>query len=141
MDYKEEGRSEQAIRDIASLDSDGDGYFNDVEIAALRHPGNPDDDPSKVPAPYRIYARDELEEMPQHTQFMLMNTHKSGDAYVEYKGVPVENLLDDAGSLSSATGIKVYAADGFDPDTVLGHPAPVPEPGRPVVSGTGIDFR
>jgi hypothetical protein len=62
--------------------------------------------------------------MPQHTQFLLMNTNRSGDEYSQYTGVPVEDLLKDAGVLSSASGITAFAPDGwssyhpleFDPD-------------------------
>jgi hypothetical protein len=48
---------------------------------------------------------------------MLMNTSKGGesglDSYDEYTGVPLEDLLKDAGILDSATGITVFAADGW----------------------------
>jgi hypothetical protein len=125
LDYLNAGRDAQAIRDIAPLDSDADGYSSADEIAALRYPGNPDDDPSKVPAPFRIFTRQELEAMPQHTQFLLMNTSQSGDFYAQYTGVPVGDLLDDADMLASATGIKVYAADGFSQDHPL-DPDPSP---------------
>jgi len=50
-DYWLNGRDQAALAAIGGLDSDGDGYTNAVEIAAIRYPGNADDDPSKVPAP------------------------------------------------------------------------------------------
>ena len=50
--------------------------------------------------------------MPQHTQFMLMNTHKSGDFYAQYTGVTMDRLLHKL-LLPEATGIKVYAPDGL----------------------------
>ncbi len=90
-----------------------DGYSNRDEIAALRFPGNPEDDPSKVAAPYKVITRDELESLPIHNQLMLMNTHKSGDFYAEYSGIPMANLLEYSGMLESATGITVYAPDGW----------------------------
>ena len=93
--YHDNGRNEAAITAIADLDSDGDGYTNGQEIQANRFPGDPDDDPSKVTAPYRIYTREQLEQMSQHTQFLLMNTSRSGDFYAEYSGVPMEDLLKD----------------------------------------------
>jgi len=37
-------------------DADNDGYSNVEEIAALRYPGNPEDDPTKVIAPYRVVS-------------------------------------------------------------------------------------
>ena len=113
MDYLVNGRNQNAIAAIADKDSDGDGYSNAVEIAAIRYPGNAEDDPTKVPAPSRVYTKTQLEAMTQHTQFMLMNTSRSGDFYAQYSGVPVENLLKDAGILGSASGITVFAPDGW----------------------------
>lgn len=121
-DFRDHGRNVAALEAIENLDSDGDTFSNRVEIAAVRFPGNPDDDLTKVPAPYRVYSREELQAMPQHTQFMLMNTHKSGDFYAEYRGVPLADLLDDAGILPQAESIQVVAPDGWcqyhplDPD-------------------------
>jgi len=112
-DFRAHGRDENAFRAIEELDSDGDSFSNTEEIAAVRFPGDPNDDPAKVPAPYRVYDRGQLETMPQHTQFLLMNTHKSGDYYAEYSGVTVAGLLDDAGILPSAENINVFAPDGW----------------------------
>jgi hypothetical protein len=110
--FKSAGRSADAVRTIESEDSDGDGFLNGVEIAAQRFPGDPNDTPAKVPAPYRVYSREGLEELPQHTQFQLMNTHKSADFYASYTGVPLGDLLEGM-LLDSATGIMVYAPDGW----------------------------
>ncbi len=121
-DYRDNGMDGDALITIENQDSDGDSFSNGDEIAAIRFPGDPDDDPAKVPAPYRVYTREALEEMPQHTQFMLMNTHKSGDFYAEYTGVTVADLLDYSGILPEAEGIEVFAPDGWaqyhplDPD-------------------------
>lgn len=112
-DYWTNGRNAAALTAIGSLDSDGDGFSNKEEIAAVRYPGDPDDDPGKVMAPYRIYSRTGLMSLPQHTQFQLMNTHKSSDFYAQYSGVAMSVLLDAAGILPSATGIQVYAPDGW----------------------------
>jgi hypothetical protein len=129
-DYKAAGRNTEAIHAIDDVDSDGDSYSNKDEIQANRYPGDPNDDPSKVPAPYRIYTKAQLEAMNQHTQFLLMNTSRSGDSYAEYTGIPMKDLLDDAGILAgTATGILVYAPDGwsqshpldFDPDIEMYH--------------------
>ena len=111
--YHEAGSDTAAVVAIDPLDSDGDGYSNIDEIAAVRYPGDADDDPTKVEAPYRVYTLAEVEAMPAHTQFMQMNTHKSTDYYAEYTGAPVEYLLEDAGMLSSAVEIHVSAPDGF----------------------------
>ncbi len=113
MAYLIKGRNEKAIRSIAKSDSDGDGYSNEEEIRACRHPGDDTDDPGKVPAPHRVYSMAELQSMPQHTQFLLMNTNRSGDRYSEYTGVIMEDLLQDAGMKSDATGITVFAPDGW----------------------------
>jgi len=113
LDYFTNGRNAAAITAIESLDSDSDGFTNKEEIDAERYPGDSGDDPTLVEAPYRIYTRSELEAMASHTQFLLMNTSRSGDFYAEYTGVPMEDLLNDAGLLDSATGITVYAPDGW----------------------------
>jgi hypothetical protein len=112
-DYLAYGRNVSAIQAIANRDSDSDGYPNAVEIAAIRYPGDPNDTPAKVPAPYRIYTRDQLEQMPQHTQFLLMNASKSTDVYAQYSGVLMGDLLNKAELLPTAMDIYVSAPDGF----------------------------
>ena len=112
-DYKAAGMTAQAISDIDGDNSDGDSYTNAEEIAANTFPGNADDHPGLTPAPYRVYTLGQLESLGGHTQFMLMNTSRSGDFYAEYTGVPMKTLLDDAGILGTATGIWVYAPDGW----------------------------
>lgn len=111
--YNSNGGGGGALAAIENNDADEDGYSNVEEIAALRYPGNPEDDPTKVTAPYRVVSLEQLESMDIQTQFMLMNTHKSGDFYAEYSGVPMADLLDDTGMLESATGITIYAPDGW----------------------------
>lgn len=91
-DYNTAGRTALAIEAIATLDSDGDTFANDVEINAIRYPGDPNDDPTKVPAPYRVFSRAQLEALPQYTEFMLLNASKSTDFYAEYTGVTMEEL-------------------------------------------------
>jgi hypothetical protein len=127
--YHDNGRNTAAIRAIENIDSDGDGYTNIEEIDAARYPGNSADDPGKITAPFRIYTKAQLKALGTHTQFMLMNTSRSGDFYAEYTGVPMEDLLNNAGILPTATGILVYAPDGWsqyhpleiDPDPELYH--------------------
>jgi hypothetical protein len=126
--YLTAGRSEAAVRAIDSADSDGDGYRNVDEIAAVRFPGDATDDPSKVPAPYRVYTMAQIKALPVQTQFLLMNASKSDDSYTTYKGVAVSDLLTNAGVLSSAANIKVYAPDGFS----VYHPL---RPGAAIVPG------
>jgi cytochrome c553 len=112
-DYKTNGRSDVALGTIQNKDSDGDTYSNIDEINATRYPGDANDDPSKVVAPFRIYTKKQLQAMPQHKQFMLMNTTKSGDYYVEYSGVVMENLLKKAGISTAATEVFAYSPDGY----------------------------
>ena len=110
--YKSNGRNAAALLALDSLDSDGDGFPNQTEILALTFPGDKNDDPTKVAAPSRVISLQELEAMPSHTQFLLMNASKSDDSYTNYGGVALENLID-ALMLDSATGITVYSPDGF----------------------------
>ncbi len=125
LDYKTAGRNAAAVKAIENFDSDGDGYSNKIEIAANRYPGDAKDDPTKVPAPSRVFTRGQLEKMPQHTQFMLMNTTKSGDFYAEYTGVTMESLLKKL-MLPSATAVRAISPDGF----AAFHPLyPDPTPG------------
>lgn len=111
--YKANGRDSVALKDIEGQDSDADEYLNKIELDALRFPGDANDDPSKVPAPFRVFSREELEALPGHTQALLMNASKSTDFYAEYTGITMENLLKYAGIQPAATNIKVFAPDGF----------------------------
>ena len=112
--YHDNGRNQDAISRIDSLDSDGDASLNQQEILANSFPGNADDTPYLQMAPSKIYTKSDLQALPQHTQFLLMNTSRSGDFYAQYTGVPLKTLLDDAGILTdSATGITVFAPDGW----------------------------
>jgi hypothetical protein len=117
-DYLAQGRNKAAFKAIEAWDSDGDGFTNIVEINAVRYPGDAADDPTKIVAPFRIFTKAQLQAMPQHTQFMLMNTTKSGDYYVEYSGVVMQDLLNKSGITTNAAKITVYAPDGF----FQGHP-------------------
>jgi len=97
---------------IKDLDSDGDAYANQIEISSVTYPGDAIDNPGNVPAPSLVLSLEKLEQMAQHTQFLLMNASKSDDNYTKYNGVALENLIK-AIKLDSATGITVYAPDGF----------------------------
>ena len=110
--YNSGGRNMAALLAISPLDSDDDGYANEDEISAETYPGDKGDDPDNVPAPSIVLSLEELEQMAQHSQFLLMNASKSDDSYTEYSGVALESLIK-ALMLESATGITVYAPDGF----------------------------
>ncbi len=111
-DYLANGRDPAAFSIIEALDSDGDTYSNKAEIEAIRYPGDAADTPAKVPAPSRVFTLEELENMPQHTQFMMMNASKSDDSYTRYTGVAMEALIKSI-ALNGATGITVFSPDGF----------------------------
>ncbi len=112
--YGAAGRSAGALTSIEGRDSDGDGYTNRQEINAMSYPGDPTDDPTKIPAPSVTYTLRELEALPSHRQFLLMNTSRSGDWYAEYQGVPMLDLLRDAGMNEETTkAITVFAPDGY----------------------------
>jgi len=123
MAYKNAGRNAAAVAQIDGSDSDNDSYSNAVEIAANTFPGDADDYPGLATAPYRIYTLDQLEALGAHTQFLLMNTSRSGDFYAQYTGVPIKDLLDDAGMSDSATGVWVYAPDGWGQNHPLSYDA------------------
>jgi hypothetical protein len=112
-DYLAAGRTSAAVLSIDATDSDLDGFKNGAEIKAIRFPGDATDDPTKIAASYRVYTRAQLMAMTAKTQFLAMNASKSDDAYSNYTGVTMEDLLAASGVLGSATGIKVYAPDGF----------------------------
>jgi hypothetical protein len=113
-DYKNAGRNVSAFASIEGNDSDGDSYTNKQEIDALSYPGDPTDDPTKIPAPSVTYTLGELESLTSHRQFLLMNTTRSGDWYAEYQGVPMLDLLRDAGMIEeTTTAVTVFAPDGY----------------------------
>jgi hypothetical protein len=112
LDYYNHGRGAAAITAIQNLDSDGDSYSNKVEIAALRYPGDANDNPTKVAAPSKVFTLDQIAAMPQHFQFLVMNASKSTDTYSQYGGVVMENFLKPL-MLPSATQVTVLSPDGF----------------------------
>jgi hypothetical protein len=130
--YKNNGRDGASLEEISSFDSDGDTYNNETEIIAGTYPGDKGDNPNNVPAPSIVLSLEELEQMAQHSQFLLMNASKSDDAYTEYSGVALESLIK-ALMLESANGITVYSPDGF----ATYHPfQPVSNPNSYHVFGT-----
>jgi len=118
LDYKRAGRAFEAFRAIEGRDSDGDGHANAAEIADLRHPGDAASRPGLPLAPTVVVGWDEILRMPVHIQFLLMNkTTQQRDEYVTYKGVRIIDLLSAAKVyLTGATGITVFAPDGYSGD-------------------------
>jgi hypothetical protein len=119
--YKRQGRTAEALAAISKMDSDGDGFTNIQEITDLRNPGDPFSRPNQPLAPIVTLSSDSIRELPSHSQFMLMNaSHDLVDVYVTYKGVRVRDLLQAADvDLSGATGITVFAPDGYSIDYTI----------------------
>jgi hypothetical protein len=118
INYKQKGWSEKALGDIAELDSDGDGFSNDEEIAETRYPGNALSKPGQPMAPTVTLDWGQIDSLPQHTQFMLMNTTQEPfDDYTSYSGVRIRDILDAAEvNLAGVSGITVFAPDGYSID-------------------------
>jgi hypothetical protein len=121
IEYKRKGRTSEALAAIAKLDSDGDGASNADEIAALRYPGDPASKPKQALAPTATLTWEQIQKLSRHNQFMLMNTSSEPfDDYAGYSGVTVKDLLRKAGvDLSGATGITVFAPDGYSIDYAM----------------------
>ena len=124
-DYLANGRNAAAFGKISNIDSDGDTYLNNVEISAITYPGDPLDYPGLKQPPQKVYSKQMLESLTQHTQFFLMNANRTTDYYAEYSGVPLRVLLNDAGIalqdkvlpngtvVKKATSVTVFSPDGF----------------------------
>jgi hypothetical protein len=114
--YKKAGRNSAALAAIDKNDSDGDTFSNAREIAELRYPGDSASRPGQPLAPVVTLKFSEIQKLPRKDQFMLMNASSEPfDDYVNYAGVRVKDLLDAAHvDLSGATGITVFAPDGYN---------------------------
>lgn len=114
-DYLDAGRNRSALEGIRQEDSDGDGFSNELEISAGRDPGSRLSMPGQADAPTLTLALDELETLPSHTQFLLVNnTQQRFDDYATYRGVTVRDLFEAYDiDLAGATGITVFAPDGY----------------------------
>jgi hypothetical protein len=116
---------------IAGQDSDGDGYSNAKEISGLRYPGNAASHPGQPLAPAVTLSWNDIRNMERQTQFMLMNASSEPfDDYVAYAGVRIRDVLESAHvSLNGATGITVFAPDGYSIDYTIDDIAgPFPKP-------------
>lgn len=102
-----------AIKAIAGIDSDADGYFNGVEIQALTLPGNKQDYPGLLAAPAIALNMERILQLPDYSEFLLLNASKDQDWYARYRGVKIVDLLRYAGVGKGATGITVFSPDGF----------------------------
>ena len=111
--YLNAGRDQQALRNIEGLDSDADGYINLTEIQALAFPGDPRDYPGLVAAPAVSLNEKQIKKLPDLKEFLFLNASKSQDWYAEYKGVTIWDILQEVKLAPGATGITVFAPDGF----------------------------
>lgn len=136
--YRDAGRTAEAVRAVAALDSDGDGHANGVELGERRFPGNPASRPGLPAVPTRALRLAELRRLPAHSQLLLVNAHtQRNDYYGVYEGVPIRDLLAAVGAEPAGmSGVTVFSADGyrkdFDREAVLG-------PGPPGVFFSGLD--
>jgi hypothetical protein len=119
--YNRAGRTNAALRAIEDRDTDGDGSSNREEIADLRYPGDATSKPGQPLTPFLSIEWDSIINLPVHEQSLLMNTNKQQfDNYVLFSGVKVKEVLDAAGGdLEGATGITVFAPDGYSQDFTL----------------------
>ena len=111
--YKDKGRDQVALRNIEGLDSDGDGYTNIVEIKALTFSGDSKDYPGLIPAPAIVMNLERILQLPDYSEFLLLNASKDTDWYARYGGVKISDLLRYVGVSQEATQITVFAPDGF----------------------------
>lgn len=118
LDYKNAGRTKDAVLAIQDVDSDGDGHSNDAELAGGFYPGDSTSVPGQPVAPYLTYEYAELTALATHDQFLLMNSHKQEyDNYSRYVGVKVKDILADAGAqLDEGGSITFIAPDGYAKD-------------------------
>ena len=116
--YKKAGRSVEALSMVAAQDSDGDKFSNAQEIANLKYPGDSASRPGQPLAPILTMHWNDIQNLPRITQFLLMNTTSEPfDDYTSYTGVRVRDLLQAAKvDLKGATGITVFAPDGYSVD-------------------------
>jgi hypothetical protein len=128
--YKNAGRSQNALRNIEGVDSDGDTYNNLMEISALSFPGDNKDYPGLTPAPVVIMNQERLLNLPDHSQFLFANASKSIDEYVRYRGVKISDLLRNVRVSAEATQITVYAPDGFSKTFPINAEDPQKDPSK-----------
>jgi hypothetical protein len=119
--YKKAGRAREAFAALDGQDSDGDGHRNGAEVADLRNPGDPASRPGLPQAATVTLGWDEIQALPIHSQFLLMNkTTQRRDEYTTYTGVRIIDLLAAAKiSLTGVTGVTVFAPDGYSTDHSL----------------------
>ena len=123
LDYLHSGRSRDALAAIGPVDSDGDAYGNEAEIADLKYPGDPSSHPGQQTVPMRVVGMDELKGMAATSEFLLANsTRQQFDFYATYKGPTVHDLLVAAGvdpTDGAIQGVTIIAPDGYLQDVTM----------------------
>jgi hypothetical protein len=116
-DYLAAGRGVEAVKALATKDSDGDGFPNEGEFLIGTNPGAPESNPSAGIAPNRIYTAAQISKMsPIVNATVLINTTKSqsGDSYNEYRGNKVFELLQAVGIADAADSVDFISLDGYE---------------------------
>ncbi len=116
-DYLASGRNAQAVRALAAKDSDGDGFTNEAELTSGTNPGDTASNPSVPTAPSRTYTVSALRSLaPVLDLPVFLNTTKnrSGDAYNDYRGNSLWEILQAVGVAETATAADLLSADGYE---------------------------
>ncbi len=138
--YLAAGRGRDAVRALASKDSDGDGARNGLELEQGTNPGDPASRPSAPLAPSRALSAAALSSLvPAIDQPLFLNSTKSrsGDSYGTYRGVALWDVLEAIGA-GQAESVDVLAADGYERTFTLDELKKAWPQGRPVM-GLGSD--
>ena len=115
--YLTAGRTEGAVRTLATKDSDGDGFSNEEELKRGTNPGDAASNPSRPVAPARRYSAAALRALsPVVEQTVFVNTTKSrsGDTYSDYRGNTAWAVLQAVGVTAAATSVDFLSADGYE---------------------------
>jgi len=126
--YKGAGSSTEALKSIEPSDSDGDKFNNGDEIRALFYPGDSLDYPGLIPSHTVLMTQERILTLPSHSQYLLGNTTNQRDQYARYRGVRIIDLLKHVHIRPEATGITVFAPDGFNKTFPLDVPDPQTDP-------------
>jgi hypothetical protein len=114
--YLAAGRSEAAVKGTGDRDADGDGFSNDVEFAKGTNPGDRASNPSAAVAPSHTLTMADMRQAPVVEQAVLINVTKSraGDAYNDYRGTRLYDVLLAAGMSDRATAVDLISYDGYE---------------------------